>query len=66
MFNFDYVAIEDIKEHNPNWSERINSIETYAHGTSKGLIYHKEKNKQFSIIKTIPKCLTLIMSQMKT
>ena len=21
MFNFDYVANEDIKEHNPNWSE---------------------------------------------
>ena len=20
MFNFDYVANEDIKEHNPNWS----------------------------------------------
>ena len=21
MFNFDFVANEDIKEHNPNWSE---------------------------------------------
>ena len=21
MLNFDYVANEDIKEHNPNWSE---------------------------------------------
>ena len=21
MFNFDYITKEDIKEHNPNWSE---------------------------------------------
>ena len=21
MFNFEYIANEDIKEHNPNWSE---------------------------------------------
>ena len=21
MFNFDYITKEDVKEHNPNWSE---------------------------------------------
>ena len=31
----------------------------------KDLICKKEKIKQLSLIKTIPDCLTLIMSQMK-
>ena len=21
MFNFDYITIEDVKQHNPNWPE---------------------------------------------
>ena len=45
--------------------QSINSIETYACGKTKDLICKKEKIKQLSIIKTIPECLTLIMSQMK-
>ena len=46
--------------------QSINSIESYAYEMSKDLICKKEKIKQLSIIKTIPECLTLIMSQMKT
>ena len=44
----------------------INSIEIYAYGTSNDLICKKEKIKQLTIIKTVPKCLTFVMSQMKT
>ena len=45
--------------------QSINSIETYASGMSKNFICKKEKIKQLCIIKTIPECLTVIMSQMK-
>ena len=40
----------------------INSIETYAYGMSKDLIYKTEQIKQLSIIKTISECLTLIVT----
>ena len=48
--------------------QSINSIETYIYiyGTSKDFICKKEKLKQLRIIKAVPKCLSFIMSQMKT
>ena len=42
--------------------QSIDLIETYAHGTCKGLICKKEKIKRDNIIKQYE---TLIMSQMK-
>ena len=39
--------------------QSIDSIETYAHGMSKDLIWNKEKIKRISIIKQT--CVTLIM-----
>ena len=44
--------------------ESIDSIETYAYGTSKVLICKKEKIKRNN--KTMQKCLTLIILQKKT
>ena len=40
--------------------------ETYAHGTSKDLLWRKEETKCNNVIKTIQKCLTLIILQKKT
>ena len=44
--------------------QSIDSIETYAYGTSKVLICKKEKIKRNN--KTMQKCLTLIILQKKT
>ena len=46
--------------------QSIDSIETYAYGTSKNLINEKEEIKCNSIIKPYKKRLTLMMSQKKT
>ena len=41
-------------------------IYIYIYRTSKDFICKKEKLKQLRIIKAVPKCLSFIMSQMKT
>ena len=43
--------------------QSIDSTETYAYGTSKDIIYVKEKFKPYNIIQ---KCLNLIIFQKKT
>ena len=41
--------------------QSIDSIETYANGTSKDLLRDKEEIKCNNIIKRFKKCLTLMM-----
>ena len=46
--------------------QSIDSIETYAYGTSKNLVNEKEEIKCNNIIKPYKKKLTLMMSQKET
>ena len=46
--------------------EPINSIETYAYGTSKYLIIEKKRLNASNVIKQYKKWLTLTMLQKKT
>ena len=46
--------------------QSIDSIETYAYGTSKDLVSEKEENKCKNIMKQYKNLLTLMMLQDKT
>ena len=46
--------------------QRIDTIETYAYGTSKDQVSEKEETKCNNIIKQYKKCSTLIILQRKT
>ena len=45
--------------------QSIDSIETYAHGRSKALVYKKEEIKCCKVKKTLQKCFTLNILQKK-
>ena len=55
-----------LSSNNDKRMQLVDSIETYAYGTSKDLVSEKEEIKCNNIIKRYKKWLTLMMLQKKT